>query len=435
VARAVRKILYLEQLPLEAAIGFLDSPYATEPGSPFGDLLPPPPQLKPAAKRKREENPRYPQGRHSLTKTVPKDDRKGRKYSRKALTSDRNVSFDAFVTVVPPEMCTRYWYNKYRQLQSTAIAAGTWDKYRSAFNKYVKYCTEHSIQLAWPILNTNVNGFVLWCLSTDKLAPETVKSYIFALSHLQQILGFGKIPFSQNPIAKLLVKGAQNWKTTHEPQQKRDTITLPRLRKIFETINRSSWSAFNKTAIWCLCLTAFYGSFRLGELMAKKQNKFDKTTTLLAKNVKYDDINDLWTIWIKSPKTGNKQGENVYLFPVPRKDFCPVEALKKYINLQTRKGLFKDDLPLFRWQSGRCMTIRKVNKILARIFPPHKGIKITGHCFRSGLISSASNLPDIVNDTHLKGWGRWRSDTFLRYELFDMEQKKYIFQKLTQTLF
>jgi integrase len=182
------------------------------------------------------------------------------------------------------------------------------------------------MQLAWPILDTCVNGFVLWCLSTEKLAPDTVKSYIFALSHLQQILGFGKIPFSQNPIAKLLVKGAQNWKTTHEPQQKRDTITLPRLRKIFETINHSTWSTFNKTAIWCLCLTAFYGSFRLGELMAKKQNKFDKTTTLLAKNVRYDDSNYLWTIWIKSPKTGNKQGENVYLFPVPRKDFCPVEA-------------------------------------------------------------------------------------------------------------
>jgi hypothetical protein len=287
----------------------------------------------------------------------------------------------------------------------------------------------------WPITDNRVNGFVLWCLSTENLAPETVKAYIFALSHLQQTLGLGKIPLSQNAIAKLLLKGAKNWKVTHEPQKKRDTITLPRLQKIFTAINLSSWSPFNKTALWSLCLTAFYGSFRLGELTAKKQSKFDKTTTLLNKHVAYDEKNNVWTVWIKSPKTGNKQGENIYIFPVPQKDFCPVEALKKYINLQAKKNMYEPNLPLFRWQSGRCITVKKVNKILKRIFPPHKGVKITGHCFRSGLISSAGNLPDIVNDTHLKGWGRWRSDTFLRYELFDMEQKKYIFRKLIQSLF
>jgi hypothetical protein len=89
---------------------------------------------------------------------------------------------------------------------------------------------------------------------------------------------------------------------------------------------------------------------------------------------------------------------------------------------------------LFRWKSGKCVTIKKVNKVLAHIFPPKEGVKITGHCFRSGLISSAGNLPDVVNDTHLKGWGRWRTDTFLRYEFFDMEQKKYIAKAGTSTV-
>jgi hypothetical protein len=249
------------------------------------------------------------------------------------------------------------------------------------------------------------------------------------------VAGLGKIPFSQNSIAKLLIRGAKNWKVTHEPAKKRDTVTFPRLQKIITAIDNSSWSEFNKTAMQCVCLIAFYGSFRLGELTAKKEHKFDKTATLLTKNAVYDDKNNIWTIWIKSPKTGNTQGENVYLFPVPQRRFCPVEALKKYINLQIRANVYNADLPLFRWYSGKCITIRKVNRVLSCIFPPRKGVKITGHCFRSGLISAAGNLPDIVNDTHLKGWGRWKTDTFLRYELFDMEQKRYIFKKLIQTLF
>jgi len=413
----------------------LENPYTTEPGSPFGEMRTPPPPKRATNKRKREEQGDFPEGRQRRHLTIPKDDKYGHKYSKRALTGNKNIPFEAFATVVPQEMCNQNWYKIYKQLQGTAVAAGTWDKYKSAFNKYVTYCKCNSVELKWPLVDKCINGFVLWCLGTENLAPETVKAYIFALSHLQQTLGLGRIPFSQNSIAKLLLKGAKNWKVTHEPQKKRNTITLPRLRKIFKVIQNSSWAPFNKTAIWSVCLTAFYGSFRIGELLAKKQSKFDKTTTLLTKNVKYEEENNVWSIFIKSPKTGNKQGENVYLFPVGKKDFCPVEALKKYVNLQTKIGLYREDLPLFRWQSGRCITIKKINKVLARIFPPRKGIKITGHCFRSGLISSAGNLPDIVNDTHLKGWGRWRSDTFLRYELFDMEQKKYIFKKLIQSLF
>jgi integrase len=435
VARAVRKITYLEQIPLEAAGEFLDNPYTTDPGSPFGDLVATPPATKRTLKRKRNEQPERPKGRRKATVHVPKDDRQCRKYSRHALTNRDTISFKAFAAVIPPEMHTQRWYKVYRRLQGTAIATGTWDKYKSAFNKYTMYCVTHAIEIRWPIRECYVNGFVLWCLGEEDLAPDTVKSYIFALSHLQQVFGFGKIPFSQNSIAKFLVKGAKNWKTTHEPQKKRDTITLPRLQKIFKAISKSSWPELNKTTFWCLCLVAFYGSFRLGELLAKQPKNFDKTTTLLTKHVTYDDKNNTWTIWIKSPKTGNAQGENVYLFPVPQKDFCPVEELKKYVNLLVRTGKYNTDLPLFRWKSGKCVTIKKVNKVLAHIFPPKEGVRITGHCFRSGLISSAGNLPDIVNDTHLKGWGRWRTDTFLRYEIFDMEQKKYIFKKLLQSLF
>jgi hypothetical protein len=102
--------------------------------------------------------------------------------------------------------------------------------------------------------------------------------------------------------------------------------------------------------------------------------------------------------------------------------------------MQEQQGLYDPDKPFFRFLSGRNITVKKINKMLAKIFPPTTQLKISGHSFRSGLISSAANFPDIVNDPHVKGWGRWKSNSFLRYELLDCEQKRWIFNKLTQKL-
>ncbi len=102
--------------------------------------------------------------------------------------------------------------------------------------------------------------------------------------------------------------------------------------------------------------------------------------------------------------------------------------------MQDSQGISDPEKPFFRFSSGRNITTKKINKMLRKIFPHATNQKISGHSFRSGLVSSAANFPDIVNDPHIKGWGRWKSDTFLRYELLDCEQKRWIFNKLTQKL-
>jgi hypothetical protein len=102
--------------------------------------------------------------------------------------------------------------------------------------------------------------------------------------------------------------------------------------------------------------------------------------------------------------------------------------------MEEHHGLYDLDKPFFRFLSGRNITVKKINKVLAKIFPPTKHIKILGHSFRYGLISSAANFPDIVNDPLIKEWGRWKSNSFLQYELLDCEQKRWILNKLTQKL-
>jgi hypothetical protein len=179
---------------------------------------------------------------------------------------------------------------------------------------------------------------------------------------------------------------------------------------------------------------AFYGSCRLGELLCKKTRTFDKRSSLLGAQVKYQTATQTWIIHIRSPKSNLPQGETITLFPVRDKRFCPITFLHRLQKHKRKHGLDDDKLPFFRFASGRNITVRKINTFLKELFPPTGKHKVTGHSFRSGLVSAAANYPDLINDAHLKGWGRWRSSAFLRYEHYDHNQKQYIFNKLIATL-
>jgi hypothetical protein len=57
----------------------------------------------------------------------------------------------------------------------------------------------------------NSAGVHLWALGSQKLTAETVKSYVFGLSHLQQVFGFEGIQLKTIPAAKSILKGAKLW--------------------------------------------------------------------------------------------------------------------------------------------------------------------------------------------------------------------------------
>jgi hypothetical protein len=419
----------LEELPFQEAATFVDSPYLTEPIYPFGDIT---------AQAKTNTVSSSRTAGHSKGKKrkmiTPTDDISLRKYDDSKLVKNQGIPYQVFQSLVPTSMHNNHWYRIFLKLHSTTVSVGTWSKYNSAFQKFNKYCTLFQIPAKWPLEETWLHGFTMWALYQEKLNPDTVKAYIFALSRIQKMHGGVGISIAKSPTLSLLITGARNHKIARHPQKGRETITFARMQILRRKIFSTHWSSFNKLAIWCVSLVCFFGSFRPGELLTKRTGKFDKTTNLLGKYVRFDGTSNTWHFWIKSPKTGNPQGESVYLFPFSNPLFCPVYTLNKYMRSLQENHLFSPDLPFFRFESGRNITIKKLNAILENFLPLKGNKKLTAHCFRSGFISSAANLPDEVNDPHLKGWGRWKSNTFLRYELFDLEQKRWIFNRLVQSL-
>ncbi len=60
---------------------------------------------------------------------------------------------------------------------------------------------------------------------------------------------------------------------------------------------------------------------------------------------------------------------------------------------------------------------------------------ITGHSFRFGIPSTLTLIDDPELDSDVQIWGRWTSEAFRSYMKLVTDQKKRIFDKISNYLF
>jgi len=360
------------------------------------------------------------------------DSKNLRKFSTKCTKNFKGLSNSDYKATLPHSMHTKYWLKTLKKVDATAITKKSWAKYESAYNNLLKFSKDTETKIHWPLKKKVINGFSLWCVAKQNLAASTIKSYIYALSHIQKAKNFKGIHFAKST-AKKIVLGGKNAEMTsdHKKTHQKGAVTFKKLKKLRKHLrNKGKKWENNFTELWACCTLAFFGSFRLGELVAEKSEYFDKTTTLLWGDI--SKTKECWKIHIKKPKS-NLKFETVYLFPFPVKELCPIRYLKKLKKKQKKEKTWAWDKPVFRLSSGKNITKTFLNNLLSDVFQNEKR-KISCKSFRCGIPSSLGNLPEIANDQHIKGWGRWNSPSFLRYEHFGLNQKKYIFQKIVMSL-
>ena len=98
-----------------------------------------------------------------------------------------------------------------------------------------------------------------------------------------------------------------------------------------------SMSVNEKSAFWAICVLAFFGSFRMTEILSKNARTIDPRTELLKRDIEILERKvghkrvKFLRVHLKSPKEcrGNKQSIKVEVFSTGNK-FCPAEAFKKY---------------------------------------------------------------------------------------------------------
>ncbi len=180
--------------------------------------------------------------------------------------------------------------------------------------------------------------------------------------------------------------------------------------------------------------SAFFGSFRLGEILCPNEKNFNSFKNLLWEDLTFRNDGSI-LIKIKVPKSRQPQGEFIDIFPFKGHNCCPAAALRKLKNLRADPEFLKK--PVFMFKNGVFVTPSLINKILPKLLENTMGKaaqEYLGHSLRPALASAMANDPLTARDQELKKWGRWNSSSYLLYTRLKLNQKKYLFSLISNVL-
>jgi hypothetical protein len=224
------------------------------------------------------------------------------------------------------------------------------------------------------------------------------------------------------PLAQTILTGMV--KSTHDPRQEvekpaRRSISLPLLKIISHAIaSQSEWSSYKKSLIWSLALVAWWGGFRIAELLPRLTSEFSVKDALLRSDVR--DMGTSMDIWVRNPKVPSQFGDLIQLYAMTSAPaWDPVSNLRAFLSL--REELFgpAPQMPVFLQENGQCLTKADFNMKLKLLLAPFTSLnptgihKFSGHSFRSGLATLLSTLG--FTETQIKAWGRWLSRAYILY--------------------
>ena len=314
-------------------------------------------------------------------------------------------------------------------------AKSTWDRHRAVQNSFNHFCTSEDISPEFPLSNVTIQNYASWCDVNRNLKADSIKTYLYSLSKIQQLKGYGPIDFHKIPQLKDFLRGVKNVPRSNKKLKSRKAVSFSMLKLLGNLICQSHWSSFEKTLTWTSFLVSYFGSLRISELICEDAAVFDVDKTLCWKDVVFGNC---VTLHLRSPKVDHAGGDLICLFPFPIPGLCPVAALRRLRERATAAGLFDQEKPVFRLESGACWKRsafdRTLRSLVVQTGVAGEDSKITGHSFRGGIPSLLAVEASPAAEAALKEWGRWRSQAYVAYTQFHIATRKEIFDRIIKIL-
>ena len=235
-------------------------------------------------------------------------------------------------------------------------------------------------------------------------AFATVKLYLAAVRSYHIRCGYDD-PLKERPRLDLVLRGIKRSKGLHSRPQ-RLPVTINVLSAIQSALPRVVRHPHDQRLYWAICTTAFFGFFRIGELLSP-------TSPLSASDLSFCDGS--LKIRLRVSKTDPfRRGCTVVIGRTSHR-ICAVRAMADYVaGAGTR--LAQGQQTLFRSSDGstvsRSMLVDTVRRCLVTSGLPNVG-RYAGHSFRIGAATVAAQRN--VAPWLIQAAGRWNSDCFLLY--------------------
>jgi len=177
------------------------------------------------------------------------------------------------------------------------------------------------------------------------------------------------------------------------------------------------WGIKKEQAVTCqvwvwLPITAFFGFFRIGEMMVPNQESFDDALHLSLRDISVDSRSNPTTIWltIKQSKTDPFHSGVKLCLTHAESRVCPVKTLLPYLAVRgSSPG------PLFTFSDHTYLARSRFKTVLSATLE-QAGLddsKYNTHSFCIGAVTSAKAAG--ISDMHIQILGRWQSSAYQSY--------------------
>ena len=293
--------------------------------------------------------------------------------------------------------------------------------------RFHAFCTRYNIHDPFPMSEHLMCCFAAY-LADEGLAPQTGKGYLSAVRNMQLSLGLPDPRESPLPVLKRVQAGIRRARLEKGPVTLvRLPITVPILRRIREALDGSSHP--HRKVLWAIAAVAFFGFFRLGELLPEKGSENNTALLLTWSDISVDrrDNPRVVRIHLKRSKCDQfGKGADIFLGRVDT-PICPVAALLGYMAASGDKPG-----PFFRKVDGQVVTkawfVDQIRLTLETLGFPQR--QYAGHSFRIGAATAAAQAG--LQDSTIQALGRWSSAAFLLYVRLPREQLATVTATLAQ---
>jgi hypothetical protein len=273
----------------------------------------------------------------------------------------------------------------------------------------------------------NLDKFVWWGYKEKNWKWSTMVSYLSQLANVFKLKGSDDAAFHSFR-TKTLLRGVRNLDSINcNIPAKRKVFSFPLLKILGHAVACANWPEDSKRVFWTTCSIMFFGSLRVGEILAWNQYSFDPLTTLLWGDLVFDK--DFVRIFIRFPKIFSAGGISIDLFEISDKSLCPVACLKKLRNSKNYQDRKNSD-PVFRFNSGVLLTPKAFNETLRDLlfqFLGNEAKDFSSHSFRAAIPAALAEAPMLASKDSVMGWGRWDSDAYMKYTRLKSNQRKETF--------
>ncbi len=280
------------------------------------------------------------------------------------------------------------------------------------------FCEQFNVVNPFPVSEMLLCSFAAF-LADQGLAPQTGKSYLAAVRNMQISLGLPD-PRDQSsmPMLKRVQAGIKRVRAVSgAPSRNRLPITATVLEQIGAHL--AATSHLHKELLWAISCTAFFGFFRLGELLPASTRVEQDTAVIKWGDVAVDSRENPRMVRVHLRRSKCDQfgvGADIILGRTGR-SLCPVTAVLQYLAIRgSRPGIF------FCQPDAKAVTkawfTEQLRSVLSAMGLPRQ--LYAGHSFRIGAATTAAMAG--VEDATIQTLGRWQSAAYLQYVRMPSDQ-------------